>query len=44
MKFVLCFIEVHSSHSDIVEQLETSVHDLSINDMFYNWKYIQDIK
>ena len=37
-------MEVHSSHSDIVEQLETSVHDLSINGMFYNRKYIQDIK
>ena len=29
-------MEGHSSHSDIVEQLETSVHDLSINGMFYN--------
>ena len=29
-------MEVHSSRSDIVEQLETSVHYLSINGMFYN--------
>ena len=29
-------MEVNSSHSDIVEQLETSVHDLSRNGMFYN--------
>ena len=35
-------MEVHSSHSDIVEQLETSIHDLSINGMFYNRKWLEN--